>query len=99
MQNHRQRVHLQVVHNLTWKSSFLTVVYASCNVVKHLVMCGKERIGGNAPDTLSMADFNQCLLDCNLLDVGFVGSKYTWSNGTVSQRLDRVVCNQSCIDQ
>ncbi|GAA0148985.1 hypothetical protein LIER_36841 [Lithospermum erythrorhizon] len=60
---------------------------------------GDERIGGNATDPGSIVDFNQCLLDCNLLDAGFVGSKYKWTNGKVSQRLDRVVCNQSCMDQ
>ncbi|GAA0187523.1 hypothetical protein LIER_34811 [Lithospermum erythrorhizon] len=28
-------------------------------------------------------------VDCHLLDAGFVGSKYTWTNGKLSQRLDR----------
>ncbi|GAA0172560.1 hypothetical protein LIER_26363 [Lithospermum erythrorhizon] len=37
------------------------------------IVSGEEQIGGNAPNDVSMADFNQCLLDCNLLDDGFVG--------------------------
>ncbi|GAA0183946.1 hypothetical protein LIER_31271 [Lithospermum erythrorhizon] len=63
------------------------------------LVSGDERIGGNAPDAMSMADFNQCLFYCNLLDASFVGSKYTWTNGTVSRRLDRVISNLSCLDQ
>ncbi|GAA0159947.1 hypothetical protein LIER_16614 [Lithospermum erythrorhizon] len=121
--NHRQHVHLQVVHNITLKPFFLTVVYASCNVAErqnlwadirsyaqnstswivmgdfNALVSGDERIGFNAPDAMSMTDFTQCLLDCNLLDAGFVRSKFTRTNGRVSQRVDRVVCNYSCIDR
>ncbi|GAA0162931.1 hypothetical protein LIER_18921 [Lithospermum erythrorhizon] len=93
LQNHRQHVHLQVVHNLTLKTSFLTVVYASCIVAEHrnlwadirshaqsstswivmgdfnALITGDERIGDNTPEPVSMAKFNQCLIDyhCPLL--------------------------------
>ncbi|GAA0154891.1 hypothetical protein LIER_43298 [Lithospermum erythrorhizon] len=55
------------------------------------LVSGDERIRGNSPDPLSMSDFSQCIQDCHLLDVGFVGSKYTWTNGKLSQRLERVL--------
>ncbi|GAA0163203.1 hypothetical protein LIER_19125 [Lithospermum erythrorhizon] len=62
------------------------------------LISGDERIGGNVPDPISMFDFSQCIKDCQLLDAGFVGSKYTWTNGKLSQRLDRVLCDQPCLD-
>ncbi|GAA0176422.1 hypothetical protein LIER_29418 [Lithospermum erythrorhizon] len=61
------------------------------------LISGEERVGGNAPDPVSMY-FAQCIRDCHLLDVGFVGSKYTWTNGKLSQRLDRVLCDQAFLD-
>ncbi|GAA0140492.1 hypothetical protein LIER_35250 [Lithospermum erythrorhizon] len=45
-----------------------------------------------------MSDFSQCLQDCNLLNAGFVVSKFTWTNGKLSQCLDRVVCDKLCLD-
>ncbi|GAA0172100.1 hypothetical protein LIER_25995 [Lithospermum erythrorhizon] len=62
------------------------------------LVSGDKRVGGNAPNPISMSDFPQCLQDCNLLEAGFVGSKFTWTNGKLSQRLDRVVCDQLCLD-
>lgn len=46
--------------------------------------------------------FLDCLMDCNLLDLGFIGSKYTWCNGRfpedrIWKRLDRVVANDEWI--
>ncbi|GAA0172185.1 hypothetical protein LIER_41294 [Lithospermum erythrorhizon] len=39
------------------------------------LISGDERIGGNALDPVSMFDFSQCIQNCKLIDVGFVGSK------------------------
>ncbi|GAA0153432.1 hypothetical protein LIER_11674 [Lithospermum erythrorhizon] len=62
------------------------------------LISGDERIGGNAPNPISMSDFSQCIQNSSLIDDGFVGSKYTWTNGKLSQRLDRVLCDQLCLD-
>jgi hypothetical protein len=42
--------------------------------------------------------FRDCLDECNLVDLGFSGPKYTWSNRQDAQcnirvRLDRAVAN------
>ncbi|XP_071914026.1 uncharacterized protein [Coffea arabica] len=51
-------------------------------------------VGGAPPNARNMEDFNQTLFNCGLTAVEFEGPKYTWTNGTVWQRLDRVVINQ-----
>ncbi|KAL8546263.1 hypothetical protein ACS0TY_006111 [Phlomoides rotata] len=43
-----------------------------------------------------MSDFREVVASLNLLDMGFQGSKYTWSNGrpgneNIQSRLDRVL--------
>jgi hypothetical protein len=45
-----------------------------------------------------MASFRKAMEDCNLADLGFVGSKFTWWNGRHGQysnkeRLDRALAN------
>ncbi|GAA0171224.1 hypothetical protein LIER_25309 [Lithospermum erythrorhizon] len=50
------------------------------------LISGDERIVRNAPSSLSMAEFSQCLVDSQLYDDAFVRSKYTWTNGKLSQK-------------
>ncbi|KZV43061.1 hypothetical protein F511_04453 [Dorcoceras hygrometricum] len=38
-----------------------------------------------------MNDFNDFIISAGLCDVGYVGSKFTWTNGTVWKRLDRLL--------
>src|SRR5436190_2361817 len=37
--------------------------------------------------------FGNWMQSSGLLDVGFFGPKYTWKRGTLSERLDRAICN------
>jgi hypothetical protein len=57
-----------------------------------------EKRGGATRANGQMDDFRQTLEDCSLYDLGFMGPKFTWSNGQVGsnlikERLDRVVAN------
>jgi hypothetical protein len=47
-----------------------------------------------------MLAFQQTLEECDLIDLGFVGPKYTWSNcqegaAIIRERLDRAVANRA----
>ncbi|KAF9681426.1 hypothetical protein SADUNF_Sadunf05G0000200 [Salix dunnii] len=53
----------------------------------------KESKGGDNPNQGSMEEFGSCLLDCGLLDAGYEGNDFTWTNGKVMRRLDRIVFN------
>ncbi|PKU65705.1 threonine dehydratase [Dendrobium catenatum] len=52
-----------------------------------------ERRGGNLPNPVAMDDFNALISDCNLNNIGFIGSPFTWNRSTLSQRLDRFPFN------
>jgi hypothetical protein len=54
--------------------------------------------GSTSRSRRQMEDFQKALEDCHLCDLGFVGPKFTWSNGRegdafTKERLDRVVAN------
>lgn len=42
-----------------------------------------------------MNDFNNCCFNCNLMDLNFCGSRYTWKNGRIQERLDWALSNFS----
>jgi exonuclease III len=48
---------------------------------------------GEAVSTYETADFRQCCSDLGLLDLNYSGCHYTWSNGRVWSKLDRVLVN------
>ncbi|KAL6228156.1 hypothetical protein ACLB2K_002110 [Fragaria x ananassa] len=52
------------------------------------VLCRADKSGG-APRATAMLEFQQAMVDCALLDVRFLGSRYTWSNKFTKERLDR----------
>ena len=33
-----------------------------------------------------MEGFRECLSDCALVDLGFVGQRYTWCNGRIGEQ-------------
>ncbi|EOY02236.1 Uncharacterized protein TCM_011923 [Theobroma cacao] len=57
-----------------------------------IVSCA-ERLNGAPPHGGSMEDFVATLFDCGLIDAGFEGNSFTWTNNHMFQRLDRVVYN------
>ncbi|KAF7826637.1 reverse transcriptase [Senna tora] len=62
------------------------------------ILHADEKWGGLPASVSRMRDFNNCVNGCNLLDLGFTGSKYTWwnkrPNGTIIfERLDRFLAS------
>ncbi|EOY26351.1 Uncharacterized protein TCM_027856 [Theobroma cacao] len=60
----------------------------------NFIVSSAERLLSAPPHDGSMEDFATTLLNCGLLDVGFEGNNYTWTNNHMFRRLDRVVYNQ-----
>ncbi|KAM5578651.1 hypothetical protein ABKV19_008793 [Rosa sericea] len=54
------------------------------------ILCQDDKSGGPPRCAAQMARFRQALVDCELLDMGHVGSRFTWSNRFTKERLDRV---------
>ncbi|KAI3466941.1 hypothetical protein Pfo_023604 [Paulownia fortunei] len=57
------------------------------NTILHL----NERTGNTRNRLTSMNDFGDMIGDCGLIDAGYEGSSYTWTNHKVWKRLDRVL--------
>uniref|UniRef100_A0A2N9I6M1 CCHC-type domain-containing protein n=1 Tax=Fagus sylvatica TaxID=28930 RepID=A0A2N9I6M1_FAGSY len=60
----------------------------------------EEKYGREDRSLRQMANFREVLLDCSLMDLGFIGSEFTWSNNRedealVRVRLDRGVASQT----
>ncbi|KAF7820595.1 reverse transcriptase [Senna tora] len=59
-----------------------------------------EKLGGRINSSRRFFNLQSFLFDCELIDMGFKGVRFTWSNGQldwrhVKERLDRAVCNFS----
>lgn len=62
----------------------------------------REKFGGNLPNRTKMAIFNNFLNKSNLVDLGFSGPLFTWTNNrefgrTIRTRIDRCHANPSWI--
>lgn len=65
-----------------------------------MILDASEKLGGNAPDTRSISDFQLAVTSSGLTDIGFVGSSFTWSNNqqgasAICARLDRCFANHA----
>ncbi|KAJ6898030.1 hypothetical protein NC652_024759 [Populus alba x Populus x berolinensis] len=54
---------------------------------------GADKHRGEPVSTYETADFRQCCSDLGLADLNYSGSHFTWSNGSVWSKLDRVLAN------
>ena len=57
-----------------------------------------EKMGGKPLSFIKLSPFNDCIAECQLLEVIHVGSKWSWHKNTVGPRrivgrLERVLCN------
>lgn len=58
------------------------------------IMGDSERVGGSQnPGTRGRDAFQRMIQGCNLIDMGYQGSPYTWRKGSLFQRLDRALIN------
>lgn len=59
------------------------------------VLIGEDKFGGRAVNIARALCFKECLDFCRMIDLGFSGARYTWSNrrlvtNLIQERLDRV---------
>ncbi|XP_071933148.1 uncharacterized protein [Coffea arabica] len=59
----------------------------------NVVSSADERKGGLPVNATNMDEFNTAMYTCGLSSVDFDGSPFTWTNGTLWQRLDRALVN------
>ncbi|GLT46247.1 hypothetical protein SLA2020_200180 [Shorea laevis] len=62
------------------------------------VMDQSEKFGGAPINQHRVQAFSSCMNDCQMLDLGFIGGRFTWVNmqpdgQVIRERLDRVWCN------
>ena len=62
------------------------------------VLSSEDKFGGNQINLNRAMEFKDCLDNCNFLDLGFVGPKFTWTNkrpltNLILERLDRCFAN------
>ena len=67
------------------------------------ILKSHEKLGGRLRPYGQMQNFREILDECGLLDLGFVGNKFTWSKtypdgGVVWEKLDRAVSSASWYD-
>ena len=63
------------------------------------IMHPNEKSGGNDRNVSMISEFREVVYECNLLDMGYKGHPYTWSNRQfgyhhIEERLDRALCSQ-----
>ena len=78
------------LHNLPW------LMLGDFNEV----LSSEDKFGGNQVNLNMALQFKDCLDVCNMLDLGFVGPKYTWTNrrpisDLILERIDRCFANPS----
>ncbi|KAI0504691.1 hypothetical protein KFK09_015644 [Dendrobium nobile] len=52
----------------------------------NIISNASERNGGCRPNIKAMEEFNAMINECNLQDIGFLGSPFTWNRGSLCQR-------------
>lgn len=80
------------LHHISFHMDDPWLIRKDFNVITH----DGERTGQNTCDWGTTTFFDM-MLDCRLDDGGFLGNIYTWSNGKVRKRLDRVLINSTAV--
>lgn len=79
-----------LLEQLSGKMDLLWVIMGDFNEILH----DGEKVGGNQRPTSQMKHFRDVINRCNLRDLGYVRSDFTWcrclgSRGWIRERLDR----------
>ncbi|KAF8095241.1 hypothetical protein N665_0339s0108 [Sinapis alba] len=64
-----------------------------------IISPSEHSCGDQSTSSRGMRDFKECLQRCSLSDLQFSGTTFTWSNSSISKKLDRVLCNQEWLEQ
>ncbi|XP_061359030.1 uncharacterized protein LOC133303170 [Gastrolobium bilobum] len=67
------------------------LVLGDFNAILH----ASEKIGSQELCWKGMDEFNQCLINCNVSDMGFKGPDFTWKRGRLHERLDRACSSEA----
>ncbi|OMP05267.1 reverse transcriptase [Corchorus capsularis] len=64
------------------------------------VIAADEKFGGNPINLYRSRLYRECMNDCHMIDLGYIGAKFTWVNGNyngilIRQRIDRAWGNDS----
>ncbi|PKU76305.1 hypothetical protein MA16_Dca019534 [Dendrobium catenatum] len=65
----------------------------------NIISNASERRGGCRPNIRAMEEFNEMINDCNLIDIGFLGSPFTWCRVNLYQCLDKFLFNNEWMSQ
>ncbi|XP_070010247.1 uncharacterized protein [Nicotiana sylvestris] len=107
MYNMVQQLTLRLVHTESHVEFVITLIYAKCDVIERIElwdslyemtrdMNAPWLVGGDFNNEID--DFRHCVNTCNLFDLGFKDSIFTWWNGRAEEdcifkRLDRCLAN------
>ncbi|XP_070052661.1 uncharacterized protein [Nicotiana tomentosiformis] len=69
-----------VIHSRTCRKPWL--VLGDFNSI----LSAEDRIGGNKVTWADVVDFNNCVMECDLLELPAQGNRYTWSDKHYKQR-------------
>jgi hypothetical protein len=66
----------------------------------NIVLNSDEKLGGNPINTILSDTFHNTLNSCNLIDLGYIGEKFTWANNQankshIQERLDRFLATNT----
>lgn len=84
-------------HNLTLVNSLHNLLWIMLGDFNE-VLSSTEKLSGRPLNAYRARLFQECLSDCGMMDMGFVGPNFTWSNlrnvsSLIQERLDRGFCN------
>ena len=63
------------------------------------ILSSEDKFGGNQINLNKALEFKECIDNCNFLDLGFAGPKYTWTNkrpitSLILEMLDRSLAGE-----
>ncbi|KAL0291786.1 UNVERIFIED_CONTAM: hypothetical protein Sangu_3261400, partial [Sesamum angustifolium] len=80
--DHEQLLHVWIESNKWLKPLFVTAVYAKCDTIERRALWDALR-------AVLVGASSWIVGDCAIVDVGYVGSPYTWYSRRLRQRLDQ----------